>query len=511
MNGSTRIVKNTGVLYLRMLLTVFINLYSTRLILSSLGIDDFGLFSVIGGVIGMLSFLSSSMASSTQRFLSISIGRKKVEEIKAVFTNSLILHFIIGIVGVIFFEIVGMYFIENKLAIPLSKIGIAKTLMHFVIITSFISIISVPYDSVIDANENMIFVFWVGIIESLLKFSIAFSLLYLQSNKLFIYGLLVMISSVLVRIIKQLYTVKKYDECKKISFQNLDFDLMKDMLYFALWNILGILSYMVRNQGILVLFGMFFSTVVVGAFGIASQIINQTSFFSETMMKTMRPQIIKSEGSGDRKLLTKLSIQASKFSFTLMAFFLLPIYFKMEWILNIWLEDVPEYTLVFCRLILILMLLRQLSSGIIVVAHAINKIKNYQLLISPIQLSTLIIGYLFFTIGYSPEYILYIALIVECVSLFFKIYFLKKFINLSKSLYFKEVIYYSFNSFIITFVILFAFDNYLNFSLLINSVLLFIISFLIYPCLVFFLSFTKEEKNKLFQILNFFKEIKFGK
>lgn len=506
MDESRRIVKNTGVLYLKMLLTIFINLYSTRLILSSLGIEDFGLFSVIGGVIGMLSFLSTSMATSTQRFLSISIGENNLKEIKSVFSNSVLLHITIGVLVVLFFEFVGIYLIENRLEINPSKIDIAKKLMHFVIVTSFISIISVPYDSVIDARENMVFVFWVGLLESLLKFLIALSLTFMESDQLLMYGLLIMLSSIVIRIIKQIYTVGKYEECKNLIFRGVDYVLMKDMLYFALWNTLGILTYMARNQGVLVLLGMFFSTVIVGAFGIANQVVNQTAFFSETMMKTLRPQIIKSEGIGNRNRMLDLSIQASKFSFILMSLFLIPVYFTLDWILDIWLKEVPAYTSVFCKLMIVLMLIRQLSSGIIVSAHALNKIKSYQVLVSPIQLSALVIAYIFFSFGYSAEYVVYIALLIEGISLFVKIYFLKKYTGLTKTTYLKKVVISSLNSFILTFIIIWlAVEYLLKFSQFFNSIIVFLLSFLIYPIFVYIFSISSIEKVRLSQIINSFK------
>lgn len=507
-----KIVFNTSVLYVKMIITIGISFYSTRIVLSALGVDDFGIYSVIGGLIGGLSFLSASMASATQRFLSFYIGENKPEKVKIIFSNSVFLHLIIGVIMVIVFELLGNYFINNYLNIDPSKIGIAKTLLHFVVVTSFFTIISVPYDSVIDANENMLFVSIIGILESALKLIAAFFLTTLLKDKLFYYGLLLMVISILIRLIKQVYTSYNYEECKVSVFKNIDKKVIKEILKFASWNIVGIVVFMTRNQGVIIVLSVFFSTAIVAAYGIANQVINQMSFFSETMMKTLRPRIIKSEGEKDRYKMTSLCIQASKFSFFLISFFLIPFFFEINELLSLWLEEIPDFTDIFCRLIIILMILRQLTVGIIIAAHAVNDIKKFQLITSPIQLLSLPIGYVFFQLNYPPYTILIVMVIIEIISIFIRIYYFKISIKYSFKRYFNEVVFKSIYPFIIVFAFLFVFKYYIiqdmSNYLLLKTGLIFLVSMTLYT--VFFYKFTLNIKERIIAnryLHNFLKKI----
>lgn len=491
-----KIVFNTTVLYAKMLITIVINFYSTRLVLIALGVDDFGVYTVIAGLIGSLSFISASMASATQRFLSFSIGENNFNKTKLFFSNSVFLHLIIGALLVILLFSIGRYFITNKMNIDIEKIPIALSLFNFVIVTTFISVISVPYDAIVDAHENMLFVSIIGVLESVLKLSIAFYLTLIDSNKLYEYGILLMLSAIFIRVIKQFYTIRKYKESRNIHFKELNKDIVSQLLHFAGWNTLGIFVYMARNQGVLVVLSLFFSTAIIAAYGIANQIINQMSFFSETMMKTLRPQIIKSEGRGDRNKMIILSIQASKFSFFLMSFFLIPFYFQVDVILNLWLKDVPAYTVLFCKLILMLMLLRQLTVGIIISAHAIGEIKKFQLMTSPIQLLSLPIGYLFFYFGYPSYYIVLLMIFLEMISIFIRVFYYKNSVGLSKSTYFKRVVLKSSFSFIICFSLVYFLKHTLFFldSKFVTTIFIFIFSMLSYPVFFYFLSLNKIEK-----------------
>lgn len=508
-----KIVFNTSILYVKMVITILINFYSTRLVLMALGVNDFGIYTVIAGLIGSLSFVSASMASSTQRFLSFSIGENNLKKTKLFFSNSVFLHLVIGGLLVILLVFIGKYFIVHKMNIDQEKIEIALSLFYFVVVTTFISIISVPYDAVVDAHENMLFVSIIGVLESVLKLAIAFYLTFIDSDQLFTYGLLLLISAIFIRIIKQIYTIRKYQECRNISFKDVEKGVINELLHFAGWNILGIFVYMARNQGVLVVLSLFFSTAIIAAYGIANQIINQMSFFSETMMKTLRPQIIKSEGRGERSKMITLSIQASKFSFFLMSFFLIPFYFEVDLILNLWLKEVPDFTILFCKLILILMLLRQLTVGVIISAHAIGDIKKFQLMTSPIQLLSLPIGYLLFYLGYPAYSIIFLMIFLEMVSIFLRVFYYKKAVSLSKLTYFKNVILKSSFSFVICFVLVYFLKYSLTFldSKYLAAVIVFGFSMLSYPIFFYFLSLNNIEKIEIDKYLTSFKNKFFSK
>lgn len=499
--GKNRIIFNTLILYVKTVISIFISFYTTRIVLLSLGVDDFGLYTLIAGFIGALSFISSSMASATQRFLSFYIGENTASFVKNVFSSSVLIHLLIGVVMIFFFEVIGNYYIDYN--ILSDKIEIAKLLLHFMVVSTFFSIISVPNDAVVDANENMIFVAVIGIVESLFKLFIALSLNEIIEDKLFYYGLFLMLLSILLRIVKYLYTYYAYEECRinlKDVFFNVDFGLIKKILNFATWNVLGIVVYMVRNQGVIVLLGVFFSSAIVAAYGIANQVINQMSFFSETMMKTLRPQIIKSEGENDRAKMVTLSLQASKNSFFLISFFLLPIFFEIDFILSLWLKNIPDFTVVFCKYIIILIIIRQLTMGIIVASHAINDIKRFQLITSPLQLLSLPIGYFLYYLEFPIYSILIVLILTEVITMFLRMLYFKISIDYSQKKYFFEIVIKSILSFLIVFLLLLfldeMFNNYvLSIHRFYKTIFMLFVSLVTYPILFYKLSLNLEERT----------------
>jgi O-antigen/teichoic acid export membrane protein len=425
--GSNKVVFNTGVLYTKMIISVFISLLSTRLILSELGEADYGIYVLIGGVVAMLSFLNISMATSTQRFLSFSLGKNNIEEVRKVFANSIILHFILGVLLLLLFEFIGMFFLIDQLKIFPERISTAKILFHFIVASTFISIISVPYDGILNAKENMFFLSIVGVFDSLLKLGIALTLLHPFDDKLLLFGVLMMVKSFIIRIIKQIYCQRKYKEETVIKVKNYyDFPIFKELYSFAGWNLIGILGYLFKTQGITVVLNLFFNTVIIAAYGIANQVNSQLRLFTESMIQSLQPQIVKSEGSGDRERMIKLSLIASKFSFYLFSFLALPLYINLEYILNLWLVKVPEGTFYFLKLIIILSVIQQFRTGILIATHSIGKIKEYQLFNAPVQLLSLPLGYLFLYLGYPFYSIILATIFIEIIIVFLNIFFFKK-------------------------------------------------------------------------------------
>jgi O-antigen/teichoic acid export membrane protein len=504
MSVSNRIVFNTVITYGKAVLTIFISLFATRLVLNALGVRDFGLNNVVGGVVAMLSFLDAAMATSTQRFISISLGNGDVCMLKRVFANSVFLHFGIAFLLVFLLETFGLYFLNNNLKIDPERLYAANILFHFVVISTFVTIISVPYDAVINAHENMLFLAVIGIIESLLKLLIAFSLLAVIYDKLIIYGFLTMLLTIVVRIVKQLYVRKKYHESRVDFKEEFNLQILKELTTFTGWNLFGVLSYMGRNQGISIVLNLFFSTVVNAAYAIANQINGQLSFFSATITQVLQPQIMKSEGGGDRERLLKLSVFSSKFSFFLFAFFALPIYVELPLVLKIWLGNIPENTVIFCRLIILMTLVIQLRSGITIATHAIGKIKSYQLINSPVQLFTLPIGYLFFMYGFPPYSIILVALLTESIVLLISIRFFYNMTNYSSILFYKNVVFRCLSVLVITYSFLKFVSIYGNSYFFKLSTIL--ISSLIFCFLVFFIGLDRNEKESVKEMFYYLKQ-----
>lgn len=422
-----------------MLLTVGISLYTTRLVLNALGSTDFGIFQLVAGVIAMLSFLNNAMATSTQRFLSFYQGENDMIMQKKVFINSLQIHIIIGLILVIVLESLGFFLFDGFLNIPLDRMNAAKAIYHFMSATVFFTVLSVPFMGTLIAHENLLWVSIVGIVETLLKLGIALLLLTLLNDKLFIYGLLTECICLLSLILYAVFCFKKYKECTLEGLFTIDRVLMKQLSSFAGWNLFGALCGLGRTQGLAILLNLFLGTVVNAAYGIANQVSSQMAFFSSSLLRALNPQIMKSEGAGDRDRMLRLSMMASKFCFFLLAIVSIPCIFEMEIILSIWLKNVPQHTLMFCRLILLGILINQLTIGLQSAIQATGKIKVYQSVVGSIILLNLPVAYLLLKFNYPVYYVLLSYCLIELIACIARLYFLKIIANLSIGLYFSRV------------------------------------------------------------------------
>jgi len=315
MEQAKRVAKNTGILYVRMAITVFLSLYITRLVLAALGAENFGIFNLVGGAIAMLSFLNGAMSSASQRFMSYAQGEGDHKKQKYIFNVSTLLHFFIAIAVVILLELAGYFFFNGLLKIDPDRMYAAKIIYQFLIVSTFFTVISVPYDAVINAHENMLFVAITGIIESILKLGIAFYITYTNFDKLISYGLLMASLAILMLIIKQIYCHIKYEEVTINIRKYRDKDIFKEMTGFAGWSFLGSSSSLIANYGQGIVLNIFFGTFVNAAQGISIQVSGQLSAFATTMMKALNPVLAKSEGAGNRKLMIKASMIGSKVSF----------------------------------------------------------------------------------------------------------------------------------------------------------------------------------------------------
>lgn len=408
MQSANRVIVNTGFLYGKILITIFISLYSTRLILNALGEVDYGIFNLIGGVIAMLSFINGAMIIATQRYLSISLGAGDVNKLKSVFSSSVVLHLIISLIIVLLLEVGGIFLFDGGLNIPADRIGTARIVFHFMIVSTFFTINAVPYDALINTHENMLFDALLGVFESILKLGIAFWLIYTRVDKLILYGSLIAGLTITVRLIKSIYCHRKYVECKIRVKSYLKVGLLKEMLSFAGWNIFGMLSSVIKSQGLAILLNLFFGIVVNAAYGIANQVNSNLRHFSTNMIRAIVPQIIKSEGSGDRERMLRLSVYASKMSFFLLAFFAIPIIIEMPFVLKIWLKTIPENAIIFCQLILILSLMYQITVGTLIAVTSVGKIKVFQITLGAVEIFNLPLAFALMKFG-LPAYFVFIG------------------------------------------------------------------------------------------------------
>jgi O-antigen/teichoic acid export membrane protein len=431
MESANRVVKNTGFLYVKILITIFISLYSTRLILNALGEVNFGIFNLVGGVIGMLYFINGAMIIATQRYLSFYLGAGDIKKLKAVFSSSVILHLIIGSIVVILLEVAGLFLFNGSLNIPPDRIGTAKIVFHFMVVSTFFTINAVPFDASINSHENMLFDALLGILESLLKLGIAVCLLSTLYDKLILYGLLTAGLTIVIRIIKSIYCFRKYEECRTPIKSNINIPLLKEMILFAGWSLFGLFVYVLRNQGMAILLNLFYGVVVNAAYGIANQVNSNIGSFSSNMLRAINPQIVKSEGAGDRDRMLRLSVLACKMSFFLLAFFAIPFIIEMPFVLHIWLKNVPENTVIFCQLILLWGLMQLITTGLMTAITAVGDIKVYQIVVGAFQLLNLPLAYILIKLGLPAYFVFVSSIFLEFIAGGLKIHFAQKITGLN--------------------------------------------------------------------------------
>ncbi len=409
-----------------MVITIFISLYSTRLILNALGVADYGIFNLVGGVIAMLSFINGAMIIATQRYLSFYIGAGDDHKLKSVFISSIVLHLVISLIIVLLLEIAGFFIFDGVLNIPVDRIGTAKVIFHFMIISTFFTINAVPYDASINSHENMLFDSLLGIFESILKLGIAIWLVYSEMDKLILFGLLTAGLTIIIRIIKGIYCSRKYMECRINLKSHVQIGLLKEMLSFAGWNLFGLLCSVLSNQGLAILLNLFFGIMVNAAYGIANQVNGNLNSFSSNMIRAILPQITKSEGSGDRERMLRLSVFASKMSFFLLAFFAIPLIIEMPFILKIWLKTVPDNAVIFCQLTLILSLVYQITVGMMAAITTVGEIKVYQLVVGAVHIFTLPVAWALMKFGLPALYVFVGSIFIEFIAGGLKIWFAHK-------------------------------------------------------------------------------------
>lgn len=503
MEAAKRVAKNTGFLYARMIITVFISLYSTRLILKALGADDFGIYNLVGGAIAMLTFLNSAMAAATQRFMSYAQGEGNTEKQKNIFNVSVVLHFVIGFSVVIILEIGGYFLFNGVFKIDPTRIFEAKLIYQFMLVSTFFTIITVPYDAVINARENMLWVAIVGVVNAVIRLGIAIYITYTSFDHLISYGLLMALMSILLLIVTRIYCHINYEEVIFNVKKYFDKSLFKEMTSFAGWAFIASTTNIIANYGQGIILNTFFGTIVNAAQGVANQVRGQLGAFAVSMLQALNPVIAKSEGAGDRNMMLNASMKGSKVSFFLLMFFYVPVLLEMPMIFKLWLTDVPEYAIIFCRLILFRSLIVQIFQTLPSSISAVGNIKNFTIYSSIFNVFPLVVSYIVFSLGYPP-YALYIVYIIYSIlSSVIILYFAKKECNLSIPLFLKEVVFRSVASFLIVFA-LSALPTLVLKASYVRLLLVLLISSASFLFTIWFIGFNSKERK---QILTAVREI----
>lgn len=410
MTTAKRVIKNTGFLYIKMAVTVFISFYTTRLILNSLGASDFGIFNIVGGAIAMLGFLNSTLANATQRFMSYAEGEGNLDEKIKIFNVSVLLHFIIAIVTIILLLGVMYPLFNGILNILPERIHAAKIVYVSLIFSTTLTIINVPYDAVMNAHENMLYYSLIGILESMLKLFVALCCVFTSHDKLVLYGVLMAIIPLITLSIMKLYCHRNYEECIFAFRKYWDFCLIKKIASFSGWNFLTAISSLFSVQGIGVVLNHFWGTTLNAAQGIAQQLNGQLSAFSMNLMKAVNPVIVKNAGAKDVSRMNEVSIISSKYSTILILLFVIPFIVEIKYILRIWLTNVPDWAELFCILQFIQTIIIQSANAMATSIYAQGDIKGYAIYKSIMNVMPLILTYIAFRCGGSPFW-LYIPMI----------------------------------------------------------------------------------------------------
>ena len=454
--NNKRIAKNTMLLYIRMLFLMLIGLYTSRVVLDSLGVDDYGIYNVVGGVVSMFTMISGALSASISRYITFELGSGDLEKLRNVFSSSLIIQILLSLLFVLFAESIGLWFVNERLVIDPSRMIAANWVYQFSIINFVLNLLSIPYNAEIIAHERMSVFAYISIIDGLGKLLVAWAIVLTNIDKLVLYGFLLMIISVIVRIIYGVYCKKHFEECSYIFF--FDKILLKRMFGFAGWNIIGATSAVCRDHGGNILLNLFCGTAVNGARAIAIQVNSVIQSFVNNFQTALNPQIIKNYASGNNDYMMKIVFQGARYSYYILFVIALPLFMNADYVLSIWLKDVPNHTTNFLRLVLLFSLMESLSGPLMTAMYATEKIRNYQIVVGLVQFINLPISYLFLYLGYPSESVFVIAIFLSFMALIARLFMLKPLIGLSISSFmikvFLNVIVISLSSCVLPFIIL---------------------------------------------------------
>lgn len=437
--NNKRIAKNTLLLYARMLFLMVISLYTSRVILNTLGVEDYGINNVVSGFIGMLGFLSGSLGAASSRFITYDLGIGDVPTMKRTFGNIVTIHLLLAVIILILGETIGLWFVLNKLQIPENRMTAALWVYQFSIFSFMLSIVSVPYNATIIAHERMKAFAYISIVDALLKLLIVYLLVVIPYDKLIIYAILFFCIQVFDRVVYGVYCYRHFEETKtKLAFNK---KLFKEIFSFAVWTMNGNLAVIGYTQGINVLLNMFFGPIVNAARGVAVQVQTVVQNFCNNFQMALNPQLTKSYAQNDLEHMQQLLKVSSKFSFFLLYIISLPLMLEAPLVLKWWLGIIPEHTVNFLRLILCSSMLIALSNPLIVSVHATGKIKKFQAIEGTMLLCIVPIAYVllkFFDI--RPEYVFCVHIIVEILTQYVRVRIILPMISMKCIDYFKEVI-----------------------------------------------------------------------
>lgn len=439
-DNNKRIAKNTLLLYVRMLFTMAVSLFTSRVILNTLGVEDYGINNVVGGIVTMFSVLSGSLSSSISRFITFELGKGNIERLKTIFSTGVNIQLGMSVLIIIIAEAVGIWFLNTKMNIPTDRMVAANWVFQCAILTFVLNLLSVPYNAAIIAHEKMSAFAYISVVEVSLKLIIVYMLMISPFDRLETYAVLLLLAGAVIRFIYGYYCKRHFEECTYHFV--FDKPVLKEMTGFAGWNFLGNGAYMLNTQGVNILMNLYFGVAVNAARGIATQVDAALKQFVNNFTTAVNPQITKSYAQGDLDYMHKLVCRSAKFSAFLMMFFAVPIILETNTILTIWLKTVPDYAVIFLQWIIISSFMDTvLANSLVTSMFATGKIKRYQIIVTTVGCLVFPLSWIAFKLGFEPQvgYILYF--IIYTILLFVRLYLLKDMVKLPVMMYIREVLY----------------------------------------------------------------------
>ncbi|MBM6945131.1 MULTISPECIES: MATE family efflux transporter [Bacteroides] len=435
--NNKRIAKNTLLLYFRMLFMMAVSLYTSRVVLNALGVEDFGIYNVVGGVVAMFSMLSGSLSAAITRFITYELGTGNKENLKKIFSSSVTIQIGLAVLIILLTEAIGVWFLNVKMNIPDGRIVAANWVFQFSILTFAINLISVPYNASIIAHERMSAFAYISILEAIGKLTIAFLIVISPMDKLIFYAILMCTVALIVRFTYGAYCKRHFEECTYHFIFNKE--LLKRMFGFAGWNFIGATSAVLRDQGGNIVINLFCGPAVNAARGIAFQVNTAVYGFVSNFMTALNPQITKSYAAGDRDYMMTLIYQGARLSFYMLLLLSLPVLVNTHYILSLWLKIVPDHAVLFMQLVLVFAMSESISNPLITAMLATGKIRNYQLVVGGLQMMNLPVSYLLLRMGMFPEVVIVVAIAISQCCLAARLVMLRGMIGLSVRKYMKKV------------------------------------------------------------------------
>ena len=428
-SNNKRILKNTGYLYIQQILILFVSLYTVRVVLRILGVEDYGIYNVVGGVVSMFGFLQGMLVGAIQRFFAYELGRNNFDRLNKYFNTSLWCFGIITIIVVILSETIGLWFVNTQLVIPENRVYAAQWVYHTSVLSFVFNLLMIPFNSIIISRERMKVYAFVGMADVVLRLLIVFVLTLFSFDKLQLYAILQCVLSFIHALFYIIYSRAEFPETRITGYYNRG--MMKEVMSYSGWSLFGSLSSIVRSQGLNMLINIFFNPAVNAARGIAYQVNGVVNRFVANFSTAFRPQITKQYAAGERDNMMYLVFRSTRMCYYLVLFFFVPITLEAHYILQLWLDEVPEYTVVFVRLVLLIALVESIGSPIMATIQATGQIKWYQIIVGSLLLLNIPISYVLLRLGYPPQSTMIVGVVIALVSHIARIIFMRKQVDMS--------------------------------------------------------------------------------